>query len=112
MLTTLVKQHAETRLGRHFQGGFRATHNPGLKPWAVLYSRFAAKSDRPLQDGMFVTVSQAVNCLATFIQSLRDDKAQMSRSSSLSILTLIRFQPDGPTKETGGIEVRRVADLL
>ena len=58
---TLVKQHAETRLGRHFQGGFRATLNPGLKPWAVLYSRFrlrpispfsyvgqvAAKSGRP-----------------------------------------------------------------
>jgi hypothetical protein len=25
------------------QGGFRVTHNPGLKPWAVLHSRFAAK---------------------------------------------------------------------
>jgi hypothetical protein len=25
-------------------------HNSGLKPWAVLYSRFAAKSDSPLLD--------------------------------------------------------------
>ena len=25
----------------------RATHNPGLKPWAVLYSRFAAESAVP-----------------------------------------------------------------
>jgi hypothetical protein len=24
--------------------------DPGLKPWAVLYSRFAAKSDKPLRD--------------------------------------------------------------
>jgi hypothetical protein len=39
-------------LGRHFQGGSRATHNPGLKPWAVLYSRFAAKSDSPPRDGI------------------------------------------------------------
>src|ERR1700742_193049 len=32
------------------QGGSRATRDPGLKPWAVLYSRFAAKSDSPLRD--------------------------------------------------------------
>jgi hypothetical protein len=32
------------------QGGFRAKHNPGLKPWAIMYSRFAAKV-RPLPTG-------------------------------------------------------------
>ena len=25
-------------------------HNPGLKPWAVLYSRFAAKIRQPQKD--------------------------------------------------------------
>ena len=40
-------------------GRFRATHNPGLKPWAVIYSRFAAKSDKPLWDGSYTHVSQA-----------------------------------------------------
>ena len=28
-------------------GRILATPDPGLKPWAVLYSRFAAKSDSP-----------------------------------------------------------------
>jgi hypothetical protein len=28
------------------QGESRATQNPGLKPWAVLFSRFAAGSDK------------------------------------------------------------------
>jgi hypothetical protein len=27
-------------------GRFICPRNPGLKPWAILYSRFAAKSDR------------------------------------------------------------------
>jgi hypothetical protein len=39
------KKSPKARLGRHFQGEFRATLNPGLKPWAVLYSRFAAKAE-------------------------------------------------------------------
>ena len=30
-------------------GRNRATHNPGLKPWAILSSRFAAKSYGPLR---------------------------------------------------------------
>src|SRR5215469_9876232 len=29
------------------QGTFHQLPDPGLKPWAVLYSRFAAKSDTP-----------------------------------------------------------------
>jgi hypothetical protein len=41
----ITRERLETRLDRHFQGGFRATHNPGLKPRAVLYSRSAANSD-------------------------------------------------------------------
>ena len=32
------------------QGGFRATHNPGLKPWAIVYSRFAATIRPPQLD--------------------------------------------------------------
>ena len=30
--------------GRHFQGVSYNATNPGLKPWAILYSRFAANS--------------------------------------------------------------------
>jgi hypothetical protein len=35
-------------LGRHLQGAYRVLRNPGLKPWAILYSRFAAKSNTHL----------------------------------------------------------------
>jgi len=34
-------------IGCHFQGTFHRPTDPGLKPWAVLCSRFAAKSDSP-----------------------------------------------------------------
>jgi hypothetical protein len=30
--------------GRHFQGGHLDTPNPGLKPWAIVYNRFAVKN--------------------------------------------------------------------
>ena len=32
-------------IGRHFQGVSFGAINPGLKPWAIIYYRFAAKSD-------------------------------------------------------------------
>ena len=51
----------KTYLGRHFQAGSRATRDPGLKPWAVLYIRFAANPR-----------CRAINCLATMILSLWD----------------------------------------
>ena len=38
------EQALQPRLGRHLQGGFRVTRNPGLKPWAMMCSRFAAKA--------------------------------------------------------------------
>jgi hypothetical protein len=31
-------------VGRHFQGASPDARTPGLKPWAILYSRFAANS--------------------------------------------------------------------
>ena len=34
-------------------GRIRATRNPGLKPWAVMHSRFAAKVRSVLRDGLF-----------------------------------------------------------
>jgi len=37
-------------IGCHFQGTSHRPPDPGLKPWAILYSRFAAKSDKPLRD--------------------------------------------------------------
>jgi len=46
-------------IGCHFQGTFHRPPDPGLKPWAVLYSRFAAKSDKPLGDGSYPRHSQA-----------------------------------------------------
>jgi len=33
---------AAPKIGCHFQGTFHQAPNPGLKPWAVLCSRFAA----------------------------------------------------------------------
>jgi hypothetical protein len=56
-----------TRLGRHFssfvplsqklrrtgRADFATRRNPGLKPWAVLYSRFAAKADSPKTEPTF-----------------------------------------------------------
>jgi hypothetical protein len=38
-------------LGRHFQSGSRATRDPELKPWAVLYSRFRL---RPISSFSYV----------------------------------------------------------
>jgi hypothetical protein len=47
---------------RCFQGGSRAMRDPGLKPWAVLYSRFAAKSvDRPTEQRPTPTENVATN---------------------------------------------------
>jgi hypothetical protein len=43
-------------LSGHF---FYQPPNPGLKPWAVLYSRFAAKSDSSLRDGISLPRFQA-----------------------------------------------------
>jgi hypothetical protein len=37
---------AAPNIGCHFQGTFYYPPDPGLKPWAVLYSRFAAKLRR------------------------------------------------------------------
>jgi hypothetical protein len=37
-------------IGCHFQGTFYSPPDPGLKPWAVLFSRCAAKSGGPLRD--------------------------------------------------------------
>jgi sulfonate transport system substrate-binding protein len=34
----------QTSFGHHFQGGFSRGTNPGLKPWAKLYNRFAVFS--------------------------------------------------------------------
>ena len=39
----ITRRQTKTLFGCHFQGGFRTGRNPGLKPWAVLYNRFAAK---------------------------------------------------------------------
>jgi hypothetical protein len=41
---------------RHFQGTFYKQRDPGLKPWAVLFGRFAAKSDKPRRDGVICLV--------------------------------------------------------
>ena len=35
---------ADPNFGRHFQGVSYNATNPGLKPWAILCSRFAANS--------------------------------------------------------------------
>jgi hypothetical protein len=42
---TVVKtgEQPKDATGGHFQGEFRAPLNPGLKPWAIIRSRFAAK---------------------------------------------------------------------
>jgi hypothetical protein len=42
--------HWPPKFGCHFQGTFQQRPNPGLKPWAVLCSRFAAKSHMSLKD--------------------------------------------------------------
>ena len=34
------------RFGRHFQGGLRASSNPGLKPWAILSDHFMVQNFR------------------------------------------------------------------
>src|SRR5215469_7817146 len=39
-----------SNVGCHFQGTFHGPPDPGLKPWAVLYSRFAAKLHTSLRD--------------------------------------------------------------
>jgi hypothetical protein len=39
-----------SNVGCHFQGTFHRPPDPGLKPWAVLYSRFAAKLHASLPD--------------------------------------------------------------
>jgi hypothetical protein len=46
----ITREPLKIRLGRHFQGGSRTTSNPGLKSRAILYSRFAAKSDMSRRD--------------------------------------------------------------
>ena len=66
-------------------GRFPDNRNPRLKPWAVLYSRFAAKSDRPYGTNRFghnPRQSRAGGCLdlgelsrvATIISPRRDNK--------------------------------------
>lgn len=42
----------------------------------------------------------------------RIDKSRMIASSSLPVLTFVRFQPNTPSGKSGGIEVRGVADSL
>jgi hypothetical protein len=39
-------------IGCHFQGTFQQPPVPGLKPWAVICSHFAAKSDVPVRDAI------------------------------------------------------------
>jgi hypothetical protein len=39
-----VRQYRGRHVRALLQGAFLLRPNPGLKPWAVLYSRFAAKS--------------------------------------------------------------------
>ena len=34
--------------GRHFQGALSGCGNPGLKPWAILFSHFMAKRSQSL----------------------------------------------------------------
>jgi hypothetical protein len=48
-----TRRPERTPLGRHFQGVSFGVINPGLKPWTVIYSRFAAKSDRLSRGGFF-----------------------------------------------------------
>jgi hypothetical protein len=38
-----VIRTAASNIGCHFQGTSYSPPDPGLKPWAVLYSRFAAR---------------------------------------------------------------------
>jgi hypothetical protein len=67
------------------QGTFHQPPNPGLKPWAVLFSRFAAKSNTSLRnESFFLTYFQAINCQATIDQSLRDEniRALSQRTSA------------------------------
>lgn len=40
----LTPQIFSNIFGRHFQGAYPGSGNPGLKPWATIYSRFAAAS--------------------------------------------------------------------
>jgi hypothetical protein len=37
----------DPRIGRHLQGGSYGTRDPGLKPWAKLYYRFAVIEQAP-----------------------------------------------------------------
>jgi hypothetical protein len=41
-LTESTYQAQNKPFGRHFQGGSCAARYPGLKPWAIICSRFAA----------------------------------------------------------------------
>jgi hypothetical protein len=40
---------ARPKIGCHFQGTSHRPPNPGLKPWSVLYSHSAPKSDKPVR---------------------------------------------------------------
>ena len=43
-LTESTHQAQNKPFGRHFQGGSLCLRYPGLKPWAMVYNRFAVKS--------------------------------------------------------------------
>jgi hypothetical protein len=47
---SLLRPYISPKTTADRQGTFHRPPNPGLKPWAVLYSRFAAKSDKPLRE--------------------------------------------------------------
>jgi hypothetical protein len=40
-------RYDRSSFGRHFQGVSSYAIDPGLKPWAVMYRRFAAKATNP-----------------------------------------------------------------
>ena len=77
--------------------------NPGLKPWAMLLCPFGAfnplshRSYRALRDGRFCERFQAINCLATIIKSLRDNRPCPPGRSTFrpAIIGSATWQTDG-----------------
>jgi hypothetical protein len=70
-------------IGCRFQGTFCQPPDLGLNPWAVLYSRFAAKARHILfWAESFFSWFPGTSCQATFVLSLREE----ARNSVLCLL--------------------------
>jgi hypothetical protein len=72
-------------------GRFNCPPDPGLKPWAMLYSRSAAKSDRQLAvllDQFMVRLTRPRSFVAANRSPLTDHQSLITSPNALSCLTV------------------------